>query len=208
MQWYVYLITIPAVFFLGQIAVELFGQPIRTILRLRQRALERLLAFQGMRLPRARETAVSSQQIREHDWAARNVRQAHLAFADLGSQLVAFSEAEPTTSALMRLCGFDIVMAGHELIKLSLAYASAKSDSGELRQTIEKAHHTASYALALSRPRSSGDELTKIRLEPMYLRDAAPSRHRKKPPGQPRLVPRRVPARTRLATNSARRFAR
>ena len=31
MQWYVYLITIPAVFFLVQIAVELFGKPILTI---------------------------------------------------------------------------------------------------------------------------------------------------------------------------------
>jgi hypothetical protein len=208
MQWYVYLITIPAVFFLVQIAVELFGQPIRTILRLRQQALERLLAFHGMKLPRPRETAVSSQQIREHDWAARNVRQAQLTFADLGTQLVGFSETETTTCALMKLCGVDIVLAGHELIKLSHVYAVAKSDSGELRQAIEDAHHAASCALALSRPRSGGDELTKIRLEPMYLRDAASSRHRKRPPAQPRAAPRRPPARARPAANPVRRFAR
>src|SRR5579862_3855050 len=189
MQWYVYLITIPAVFFLVQIAVELFGRPVQTILRIRQQALERLLAYRDMKLPRPRETAVSSQQIREHDWAARNVRQAHLTFADLGSQLVAFSETEPTTCALMKQCGLDIVLAGHELIKLSLVYAATKSDSGELRRAIEDAHRAAGYALALSRPRSGGDALTKIRLEPIYLRNAASVRHRKRPPGQPRAVP-------------------
>ena len=86
MQWYVYLIMIPAAFFLGQIAIELLGQPIQAILRLRQQALERLLAFRDVTLPMPRETAVSSQQIREHDWAARNVRQAQLTFGDLGAR--------------------------------------------------------------------------------------------------------------------------
>ena len=60
MVWYVFLITIPAVFFLGQIAVELIGRPIQTIFRLRQDVLERLLAFRNVSLPRPRETAVSS----------------------------------------------------------------------------------------------------------------------------------------------------
>src|ERR1700742_1144970 len=204
MQWDVYLITIPAVFFLVQIAVELFGRPIQTIFRIRQQALERLLAFHGMKLPRPRETAVSSQQIREHDWAAQNVRQPPLTFADLGSQLVAFSEAEPTTCAMMRLCGLDVVRAGHELMKLSLVYAAAKSDSDELRQAIEAAHHTVGCALALSRPRSGGDELTRIRLEPIYLRNAVSARPRKRP----RVVPRRGPARAKPAANPMRRFAR
>ena len=208
MQWYVYLITIPAVFFLVQIAVELFGQPIRTILSLRQQALERLLAFHDMKLPRPRETAVSSQQIREHDCAARNVRQAHITFAELGTQLVAFGETEPATCALVRLCGVDIVLAGYKLIKLAQVYAAARSDSGELRRAIEEAHHAVSSALTPSRPRSGGDKLTKIRLEPMYLRDAMSSRHRKRPPGQPRAVPRRAPARARPAANPVRQLAR
>jgi hypothetical protein len=108
----------------------------------------------------------------------------------------------------MRVCGVDIVLAGHELIRLSLVYAAAKSDSAELRQAIEDARHAASCALALSRPRSGGDELTKIRLEPMYLRDVASSRQRNRPQGQARAVPRRAPARARPAANPARRFAR
>src|SRR5579871_2004412 len=190
MQWYVYLITIPAAFFLVQIAIELFGQPIRMILRLRQQALERLLAFRGMKLPRPRETAVSSLQIREHDWAARNVRQAHLTFADLGTQLVALSQTESATCTLMRLCGVDIVLAGHALIRLAQVYAAARSDSSELRLAIQSAHDAASDALAFSSPRSGGDALIKIRLEPMRLREAMSSRQRKRPPGQSRAVPR------------------
>ena len=102
----------------------------------------------------------------------------------------------------------DIVLAGNELIKLSQVYAAAKSDSGELRQAIEGARIAASYALAPSRPRSGGDELTKIRLEPMYLRDAAPSRYRNRPPGQLRAVPRRTPARARPSADPVKRFAR
>lgn len=205
MQWYVYLITIPAVFFLGQVSVELFGQPIRTILRLRQQALERLLIFRDMKLPRPRETAVSSQQIREHDWATQNVRRAQLTFADLGAQLVALSETELTICALMALCGLDIALAGHEMIHLSQVYAGAKSDGAALRSTIEEAHLAACRALTASRMRSGGDELTKIRIEPMRLRDAW---DRKRPAERPRAAPRRVPRGVRPAASPARRFAR
>src|ERR1700733_4274019 len=55
MWWYVYLITIPAVAFLSQIAGELIGRPIRTVLSLRPQSLERMLAFRDLSLPRPRE---------------------------------------------------------------------------------------------------------------------------------------------------------
>jgi hypothetical protein len=187
MQWYVYLIMIPAALFLGQITVELFGQPVQAILQLRQHVLERLLAFRDVALPKPRETAVSSQQIREHDLAARNVRQAQLTFHDLGAQLVALSETERTICALMTFCGLDVALAGHELIKLSQAYAVAKCDSEKARRAIEDAHLAASCALTVSRRRSDGDRLTKIRLEPMYLRDT-PSRRRQRALGRPRAA--------------------
>jgi len=208
MQWYVYLIMIPAVFFLGQITVELFGQPLQAILQLRQQVLERLLAFRDITLPKPRETAVSSQQIREHDWAVRNVRQAQVTFSDLGARLVALSETERTICALMTFCGLDVALAGHELIKLSQAYAVAKCDSEAARGTIEDAHHAASCALTVSRRRSGGDRLTKIRLEPMYLRDT-PSRRRQQRPFVSKNGPRRFMstrpgyAGTRSGSNSA-----
>ena len=176
MQWYVYLIMIPAAFFLGQIAIELLGQPVLAILQLRQQALERLLAFRDIALPKPRETAVSSQQIREHDWAAQNVRQAQLTFGDLGARLLALSETERAVCALMTLCGLDIAFAGHALINLSQTYAATKCASEEAHRTVEDAHHAASWALTVSRLRSGGDRLTKIRLEPMYLRDISSRR--------------------------------
>jgi hypothetical protein len=193
MQWYVYLITIPAAAFLGQVGVELVGRPFRAVLRLRQRALERMLAYRNLSLPRPRESAVSSQQIREYDRAVQSVRQAQRTFGDLGAQLLAFSETESTVRSLMSLCGLDIVQAGHELINLSELYAAARIDSDELRHAIEEAHHAAGKALAVSR-RLSGDNLIKIRLEPIRLRDV---RYRNGPIDRPRTVSRRAPPRAR-----------
>lgn len=207
MQWYVYLIMIPAIFFLGQVAVELFGQPFQTIWRLRQQALERLLAFRDIKLPRPRETAVSSREIREHDWATQNTRAAQLTFADLGAQLIAFREAEPTIGGLMALCGFDVAAAGRALLDLSQAYAAVRSNSEEAHDAIEAARHAANCALTVSRWRSAGSELTKIRLEPIYLHAPSP-RQRKRPAERPRAVPRRTPAPARMAARPMARFGK
>ena len=199
MQWYVYLITISAVFFLGRVTVELIGRPIRTILRLRHHALERMLAFRNMQLPGPRELAVSSRDIRKHDQASRNVRQAQRTFAELGAQLLAFGESEPTVRTLMALCGLDAVLAGHGLINLAEIYAAAKIDSDELRRAIKEAHQATTIALAGSR-RLSGDRLISIRLEPMNLRDAASSRDRKRPIPRHRVVSRRAQPRVKSAS--------
>ena len=207
MQWYVCLITIPALFFLGQVIVELIGRQTRTILRLRNRALERVLAFRNLRLPGPRELAVSSRDIREYDEAARNVRHAQRTFAELGAQLLAFGESEPTVRTLMALCGLDIVLAGHELTNLSEIYAAAKIDSDERRHAIEKARQATIVALAASR-QLSGNGLIKIRLEPMGLRDAASSHPRKILPGRRYVASRRARPRARPASGPATRFAR
>ncbi len=207
MQWYVYLITISAVLFLGRVTLELISRPIQTILRLRHRALERMLAFRNMELPGPRELAVSSLEIRKYDEASRNVRQAGRTFAELGAQLIAFGESEPTVCILMALCGLDVLLAGHELINLADAYAAAKIDSDEHRRAIGEAHQATMTALAGAR-RLSGDGLMSIRLEPINLRDAAPSRHRKRPIGRHRAVSRRAPPRIKSASIPAPRFAR
>jgi hypothetical protein len=207
MQWYVYLITISAVLFLGRVTVELIGRPIQTILRLRHRALERMLAFRNMQLPGPRELAVSSSEIRRYDQASRNLRQAQHTFAELGAQLLAFGESEPTVRTLMALGGLDAVVAGLELINLARIYAAAKIDSHEHRRAIKEAHQAATTALAGYR-RLSGDGLISIRLEPMNLRDAAPSRHRMRPTGRHRVASRRAQPRVKSASTLAARFAR
>lgn len=207
MQWYVCLITIPAVFFLGQVIVELIGRQIRMILRLRNRALERMLAFRNLPLPGPRELAVSSREIRCYDEAARNLRNAQRTFAELGAELLAFGESEPTVRGLMALCGLDIVLAGHELINLSEIYAAARIDSDELRHVIDDAHRTTMTALAASR-QLSRDELIKIRLEPMGLRDAASVRTRKSLLDPRHATSRRARPRVRSTPAPAPRFAR
>jgi hypothetical protein len=187
MQWYVYLITILTAAFLGQIAVELVGRPIRKIFRLRHTALERMLHFRTTSLPKPRELAISSRQIHEYDHAVKNVRAAQRTFRDLGAQLLAFGENELAISKVMASLGVNIAQAGHELISLSEIYALAKTDSEELRRDIEETFRAISAALAASR-HSSCDDLIKIRLEPMYLRHVAFPRKRNKPHGQPRTA--------------------
>jgi hypothetical protein len=107
----------------------------------------------------------------------------------------------------MALCGLDALLAGHELINLADVYAAAKIDSDEHRRAIREAHQATTTALAGSR-RLSGDGLISIRLEPMNLRDAAPSRHRKMPIGRHRVASRRAQPRVRSASIPATRFAR
>lgn len=192
MQWYVYLITIPAAAFLTQAAVDLVGRPLRMVFRLRCTTLERMRSFRNASLPRPRELAISSREIREYDHAVRNVRKAHCSFRDLGAQLLAFSENEPAIRVVMALLGFNIALAGRELINLSEIYASATTDSDELRREIGKAFRATRAALAAS-PRPSRDNLIRIRLEPMYLRDVIYPRKRNRPLGQPRMVSLRAP---------------
>ena len=198
MQWYVYLVTIPAVFFLGQVIVELIVRPVRTVLNFRRHALAQLAAFRNMALPGPRELAVSSAQIRIYDQTVRNVREAQRCFAELGAQLLAFGESEPVVRAFMAVCGLDILRAGDELICLSEIYSAAKIDSDELRRALEDAHLAVTNALGVRRRPSGRDELTRIRLEPMYL-PRATARRRARPLSRPRHISSPRPLRARRA---------
>jgi len=177
MQWYVYLVTVSAVAFWGQIAAELISRPIRTILRLRRRALEWMLAFCKTSLPIPRELAMSSLQIREYNQAVRNVTEAQRIFRDLGVQLLAISESEPAVRTVMGLIGLNIDRAGQQLIGLSEVYAKATTDSEELRREIATAILDTRSALAVSCNRSRNN-LMKVRVEPMNLFRAGYARPR------------------------------
>ena len=172
MQWYVYLISIPAGIVLGQLALALINRPIATVFSLRRHALERMLFFKRAGLPKPRELAVSSQDIRAYNQAVINQREARRTFADLGAQLLALSESEPTLRLILTLFGLSIVRAGQELINLSEVYAMTKTDNTELRYEIERATIATRASLTISRNPSRHD-LMKIRLEPMYLCDAS-----------------------------------
>jgi hypothetical protein len=127
-----------------------------------------------MPLPKQRELAISSQDIRAYDQAVSILRSAERIFADLGARFLALSESEPAVRALA-LLGLDMMEAGHALIDLSIVYATAKTDSVRLRHDIERALQAADAALARCRGPSHHD-LTRIRLEPIYLPRAEYSR--------------------------------
>jgi hypothetical protein len=202
MQWYVYLVAFLSAAFLGQIAVELVGRPLRTVFGLRRRALKRTLSIQNISLPIPREFATSSRLINEYDHAVRNIRTAERIFSDLGARFLAFSESEPNIRILVALFGLDMVRAGHALINLSAVYAIAKTDSDEIRHAIEQALQAANTALAASR-RPSGDDLIKIRPEPINLPTPAYPRQRNRPLRRPRMVSPQASPRARLSSRAA-----
>jgi hypothetical protein len=134
MQWYVYLTTIAATAVLGWFVFELLGRPIRAFFELRRKILEQVLVLGNMALPKPREMAVSSLEIREYGQAVRNVREAQRVFSNLGFRLLAFGENEPATRHALGLLGFNLVVAGSELIKLSEAYPRPDTDRAGLQQ--------------------------------------------------------------------------
>lgn len=171
MHWYVYPLAAFAIVFLGHFLVDQIGQPIRSVLRLRRMALERMALFRNVALPRPRELATTSQAIHEHELAVRNLHGALVAFHNLGTRLLGIGESEPAVRVLMSLLGFNVVQAGRALVALSRTCAMAGIDSEENRRAIGRALHATRIALRAFRPRSQ-DELCNIRLEPMYLHEA------------------------------------
>jgi hypothetical protein len=138
MQWYVLLVTISAVALLTWLAFELFGRPIRELVELRRSVLNRIGAFGEVSLPRPRETATSSHEIREYDRATKNVRDAQRIFSDLGCRLLALGENERFLCIAMGLFGLNIILAGRKLIDLSEAYLRSETDRTGLRDHVEK----------------------------------------------------------------------
>jgi hypothetical protein len=171
MQWYLYLMTISATAALGWIALEILGRPIRALMDLRQNVLEQILVFGSLALPKPRETAVSSWEIREYDQAMRNARRAQRIFRDLGSQLLALGENEPVAANVATSMGLNPFAAGTALIGLSVAYSRPDIDRAGLRNQIEKALRLTLTASAAARRRPPRDNEIEYQTEFVYLRD-------------------------------------
>ena len=152
-------------------ALELLGRPIRALFDLRRKVLEQIVVLGNISLPRPRETAVSSREIREYDQAMRNVREAQGIFCDLGSQLLAFGENEPAIRAAVGLFGLNIVAAGGGLIDLSEAYSRPDADRAGLRNQIEKALRVTGATAATSRQCPQSNSLLEYQTRFIYLRD-------------------------------------
>jgi len=170
MQSYVYLITISATVVIGWIALELLGRPIRALFDLRGKILKQLVMHGNIPLPKPRESAVSSREIREYDRAVKRVRAVQHIFHDLGSQLLAFAENEPAVSTAIGFFGLNAVAAGRALISLSESYSRPRIDRVSLQHRIERALRASCEATTpVRQPRR--DTIIKFQTEPMYLRD-------------------------------------
>jgi hypothetical protein len=171
MQWYVYLITISAAAVLGGFAFELLGRRIRAFLELRRKILEQMLALGNISLPKPREMAVTSREIREYDQAVRNVREAQRIFRNLGFRLLAFGENEPATRNALGLLGFNLVAAGSNLIKLSEAYPRPDTDRAGLQNQIRAALGVTDEAPVASGQRAQRENDIQYWTKPIYARD-------------------------------------
>jgi hypothetical protein len=173
MQWYVFLITITATAVLGWVGLEVLGRPIRAFLDLRRKVLDQMRVLGNISLPKPRETAVSSREIREYDQAVRNVRQAQRIFRDLGSRMLAFGENEPAARNVVGAMGFNLVEAGRGLIWLSAAYSLPGTDRAGLRTLIERALRLAEAVPAASRQGRLGDNAIEYQTNFINLRDSS-----------------------------------
>lgn len=139
MQWYVYLMTASATVICSWSSLVLFGRPVRLFCDLRRDVLVQLLAFANIAAPEPREMAVTSRQIRDYDETVRKLRDAERIFRDLGSQLLAFHESEPTLCAVLHVFGLDIVAAGSRLNDLAETYSRPGPERAGLRREVESA---------------------------------------------------------------------
>jgi hypothetical protein len=171
MQWYVYLTTISATAVLGGFAFELLGRRIRAFLELRRKILDQMLVRGNISLPKPREMAVTSREIREYDQAVRNVREAQRIFRNLGFRLLAFGENEPATRNALGFLGLNLVTAGSDLIKLSEAYPRPDTDRAGLQNQIKAALGVADAAPAASRQRPQRQNEIQYWTKSIYARD-------------------------------------
>jgi hypothetical protein len=173
MQWYVLLISISASAVLGLLVFELLGRPIRTFFELRRKILVQMRILGNVPLPKPREMAVSSRQIREYDQAVRNMRKARRVFRDLGFRLLALAENEPATRNALGLLGFNVVAAGGKLIKLSEAYPRPDTDRTHLQIQIKRALGVTDAVAPASHQRPQRETEIEFWNKSIYARDIA-----------------------------------
>ena len=119
MLWYVIFISVATTGAFAWFAIELVGRPVRKFFDLRRTVHQQMLALADVPTPQARETCVTSEQIRRYDLDLKKARAAQRVLRDLASQMEAFAANERAASFAIRLIGFDASAAGSGLLKLA-----------------------------------------------------------------------------------------
>jgi hypothetical protein len=121
MQWYVIILSLATAGAFAWLALELVGRPIRKFLDLRRSVRHHILSLANVPTPQARETCVTSEQIRQYDRDLKTAREAQRALNDLASQMLAFAGRERAACMAIRPFGLDASAAGSGLTKLANA---------------------------------------------------------------------------------------
>jgi hypothetical protein len=139
MQWYVIFISVATTGAFAWFALELVGRPVRKFFDLRRSVRVQMLVLADVPSPQARETCVTSEQIRQYDRDLKNAREAQGVLRDLASQMLAFAESERAACIAIRPFGFDPSSAGSGLIKLANALDRHGPERAKSHRAVETA---------------------------------------------------------------------
>ena len=138
MQWYVIFISVATTGAFAWFALELVGRPVRKFFDLRRSVQHQLVALADVPTPQARETCVTSEQIRQYDRDLKKAREAQGILRDLASQMLAFAESERAACIAIRPLGFDPSSAGSSLIKLAHALDRHGPERASFHKNVER----------------------------------------------------------------------
>ena len=139
MHWYVIFISVATAGAFGWFALELVGRPVRKFFDLRQSVRHQMLSLAGVPTPQARETCVTSEQIRQYDRDLKKAREAQRILRDLASQMSAFAESERAACIAIRPFGLDASAAGSGLIRLANALDRHGPERASSHNHVERA---------------------------------------------------------------------
>ena len=139
MQWYVIFISVATTGAFAWFALELVGRPVRKFFYLRRSVRQQMLSLADVPTPQARETCVTSEQIRQYDKDLKTAREAQGILRDLASRMLAFAESERAACVAIKPFGFDPSAAGNDLIKLSNALDRHGPERARFHKNVETA---------------------------------------------------------------------
>jgi hypothetical protein len=139
MQWYVIFLSLATTGALAWLALELVGRPVRKFLDLRRSVHHHMLSLANVPTPQARETCVTSGQIRQYDTDLKNAREAQRVLRDLAAQMLAFAEREKAACMAIRPFGLDASAAGSGLTRLANALDRHGPERARSHGDVEKA---------------------------------------------------------------------
>jgi hypothetical protein len=139
MQWYVIILCLATTGASAWLALELVGRPIRKFFDLRRSVRHHILSLANVPTPQARETCVTSEQIRQYDRDLKTAREAQRALNDLASQMLAFAGREKAACMAIRPFGLEVSAAGSGLMKLANALDRHGPERARFHRDVETA---------------------------------------------------------------------